>query len=96
MTEISRRRFLGRGSLTMAAATAVAAAPAGVVSTLITASEDAPLTEEEVATVTGSAEGPLVAHVRDLATGEISVFSGTREIVIRDPTVATRLARAVK
>ena len=96
MTDISRRRFLGRGSLTVAAATAVAATPAGVLPALITASEDAPLTEDEVASVTGSGEGALVAHVKDLAAGEISVFSGTKEIVIRDPTVAARLARAVK
>ena len=96
MTEISRRRFLGRGSLTMAAATAVAATPAGVLPALMTASEDAPLTEDEIATVAGTGEGAVVAHVKDLAAGEISVFSGTREVVIRDPTVAAKLARAVK
>jgi len=96
VSDISRRRFLGRGSLTVAAATAGASVPAGILPALVTASEDAPLTEEEVATVAGSGEGALVAHVKDLAAGEISVFSGTREVVIRDPTIAARLARAVK
>jgi hypothetical protein len=37
---------------------------------------------------------PLVAHVRDLATGEIGLFSGTREIVFHDPSLAARLFRA--
>ena len=38
---------------------------------------------------------PLVAHVRDLATGEIGLFSGTREITLLDPQLAARLARAI-
>ena len=96
MADISRRRFLGRGSLTVAAATAMAAAPAGIVPALVTASEDAPLTEDEISGAIGAGEGALVAHVKDLAAGEISVFSGTREVVIKDTTVAARLARAVK
>ena len=37
---------------------------------------------------------PLIAHVRDLATGEIGVFNGTREIVVRDPQLARRILRA--
>jgi len=28
---------------------------------------------------------PLVAHVRDLATGEIGLFSGARETTVLDP-----------
>jgi len=32
-----------------------------------------------------SMDEPLVAHVRDLATGEIGLFSGTREIVLPRP-----------
>jgi len=34
--------------------------------------------------------------VRDLATGEIGLFSGTREIVFRDPSLAARLFRATR
>lgn len=94
MAGLSRRRFLGRGSLTVAAATVMAAAP-GVVPAVVSAVEDTPLTDEEIGAV-GSADGALVAHIRDLAAGEISVFSGTREVVIRDPGMAARLARAVR
>ena len=39
---------------------------------------------------------PLVAHVRDLATGEIGLFSGTREIVFHDPALAARLFHATR
>jgi hypothetical protein len=38
---------------------------------------------------------PLVAHIRDLATGEIGLFSGTREVILHDPQLAARLARAL-
>src|SRR5579884_1252672 len=48
MAGVSRRRFLSRGSLTVAAATVMAAAPAGMVPAVLTATEDAPLTEEEI------------------------------------------------
>jgi hypothetical protein len=37
---------------------------------------------------------PLVAHVSDLATGEISVFSGTQEVVFHDQNLAHRLFNA--
>ena len=39
---------------------------------------------------------PLVAHVRDLSTGEIGVFNGTREVVVRDPELASRILRAAR
>jgi hypothetical protein len=38
---------------------------------------------------------PLVAHVRDLSTGEISLFNGTREVIVRNPQLAGQLARAI-
>ena len=80
----------------MVAATAAAAVPAGMIPALTTATEEAPLTDEELAEVGSSGDGVLVAHVKDLASGRISVFSGTREVVIRDAGMAARLARAMK
>jgi hypothetical protein len=41
-------------------------------------------------------EESLVVHVRDLASGEIGVFSGTREIVLHDPDLAGRLFRTTR
>ncbi len=39
---------------------------------------------------------PLVAHVRDLSTGEISLFNGTQEVIVRNPQLANQLARAAR
>jgi hypothetical protein len=41
-------------------------------------------------------EEALVAHVRDLRSGEISVFVGTDHIVHRDPELAARLYNAAR
>jgi len=93
------------------AAAAVAAAP-GLVSVLGPAASDAPAVDAgasgagvdaAVSSVGASAgadasemTGPLVAHVKDLSTGEISLFNGTREIVTHDPQLAGRLYRAAQ
>jgi len=34
---------------------------------------------------------PLVAHVRDLASGELSLMVGTDHVVLRDANLAARL-----
>jgi len=41
-------------------------------------------------------DGPIVAHIRDLATGEIGIFHGTEEIIVHDSILASRLAQAVR
>jgi hypothetical protein len=46
------------------------------------------------ATAAGSAEGPLVIHVRDARTGEMDIFTGTTRTRLVDPALAARLARA--
>lgn len=38
-----------------------------------------------------SLETPLVAHVKDLATGEIGVYFGTNEVTFTDRGLAARL-----
>jgi hypothetical protein len=43
--------------------------------------------------------GPMLVHVRDVATGEVSMMVGTRELVYRDPDLVSRListARSAK
>jgi hypothetical protein len=54
---------------------------------------DTPEAQEELSTAT-LAE-PLVAHVRDLTTGEISLMVGEREIIFRDPGLVVRLLNAM-
>lgn len=99
MSGVSRRGFLGRGSLGVAAAGLLAAAPAGAVTALIGGAAEAPAVEDDADDLSGlssGVEGPVVAHIRDLSSGEISVFTGEREVVIRDAAVAARLLRAVQ
>ena len=42
----------------------------------------------------GPVEGPLVVRVRDLASGQLEVFTGSTRIEIRDKDLAARLLRA--
>jgi tryptophan synthase beta subunit len=89
MAQMDRRSFLARGSMMVAAVGAVAAVP-GVADELVAGDTDVAAIEGEA----GALTEPLVAHVRDLATGEIGVFTGTREVVLRDPGLASRLFQA--
>jgi hypothetical protein len=40
--------------------------------------------------------GPLVAHVRDYTTGEISLMVGTKEVVYRDQELVNRMIMAAR
>jgi hypothetical protein len=98
MAGVSRRTFLGRGGMAVAAAGVLSSVPG--LSGLITAGEtEAPAADASLA---GSEAGaaslsePLVAHVRDLSTGEISLFNGTREVIVRNTQLASQLARAAR
>jgi hypothetical protein len=42
------------------------------------------------------AAGPLVAHVRDVATGEIAFLVGSERFIIRDRELAVRLHSAAR
>ena len=95
MGDLSRRTFLSKGSLGLAAAGLLASAPAAVPALLAGAEREAPAIGEGLEDA-GSLDGPLVAHVRDLATGEIGVYTGTQEVIIRDRSLANALARVVK
>ena len=56
------------------------------------------------ALVTSSAEAadgqvgsePVVAFVKDPRAGEITVMSGDREVIVRDPKLAAKIARAAR
>jgi hypothetical protein len=37
---------------------------------------------------------PVVVHVRDVRSGEMDIFAGTKHARLRDPDLAARLARA--
>jgi hypothetical protein len=94
--DLSRRAFLRRGALT-AAAVGVAGSVPGMSGLLAGASSQAPAiaadtteAETEVAPLTE----PLVIHVTNASTGEISLYRGAQQIVVRDPALVRRLLSA--
>lgn len=101
---INRRTFLIRGSGVVAAAGAATALPA-FLPILAGAGAAEPTTGSAPSTATpesslemtgGPMTEPLVAHIRDLSTGEIGLFSGEKEIVIHDRSLARSLFRATR
>jgi hypothetical protein len=94
----SRRTFLQRGSLAAVAVGVVGSVP-GLSGLLISGAADAPAAESAATEAEGDVgplTEPLVAHVKDLGTGEISLFQGERETVVRSPTLARQLFSAVR
>ena len=95
---LSRRRFLRNGSFTAATVAAVGTVP-GLSGLLAGSAPDAPAVDEGISDVEADAGGlsePLIAHVKDLQTGEISLFQGEREITVRSPTLARSLMSAAR
>jgi hypothetical protein len=102
MAQVSRRLFLRNSGLAVAGAGVMSQVP--FLSGLVGAGEtEAPAAADGLeAAAAGTSEGaasmtePLVAHVRDLSTGEIGIFNGTKEVVINDPQLAARLFHATR
>ncbi|HTW19099.1 MAG TPA: hypothetical protein VME70_02680 [Mycobacteriales bacterium] len=91
---LSRRLFLARGSMTVVAAGVVSAMPA-LPAAVSAAESEAPAAESEVGAGVSMSE-PLVAQVKNLQTGEVSLYTGEREISILDRGLAARLYNAAK
>ena len=97
MSGLSRRTLLTRGALAVAAGGVAAVAPA-LGSDLAAAQGRSPEADHALSDVeVGAIEsgGPLVAHVTNVRTGEISVYQGESLVVYKDRSLAARLARAV-
>jgi hypothetical protein len=94
MSSLSRRAFLKRGSLAVTMAGVAATLPAGLLEAGETGAGAASASAElpEGAALTE----PIVAHVRDLAAGDINLYVGTREVAVRDPHLAARLFNAAR
>jgi hypothetical protein len=84
---VDRRTFLTRAGLAAAATGVAAAVPLSGVAAA--AADDADTAVDEP-------DDAVVAHVRNVATGEIAVFTGTNEVSIHDRKLAAGLARAAK
>ena len=95
---LSRRAFLRRGTLTAAAVTVVGAVP-GLPGLLAGGASEAPAVETGLTETEGAAGAltePLLAHVTDLNTGEITLFQGEQEIVVRNPALARQIYSATR
>jgi hypothetical protein len=91
MAKLARRGFLKRTTASLATLGVMASVP-----TALTAITEAPQVTETAETDLSSlslTEGPVIAHISNLATGEISLLSGAQEIVFRDPDLVMRLLR---
>jgi len=94
MEDLSRRGLLRNGSFAVMGVGLLGAVPAGLAPK--TANRSPATASESAALPTGtSLDGPLVAHVKNLSTGEIGVYMGTSEVTFRDPQLAAKLYRAV-
>jgi hypothetical protein len=95
---LTRRSFLQRGAFTTAAV-AVASSVPGISTFVATTATDAPAVDTEVSDAVdeaGPLTEPLIAHVKDAGTGEISLFQGEREVVVRSPSLARSLMSAAR
>lgn len=87
---VSRRAFISRGSLGIAMAGALAAVPGLTAMLRLAPPSMAP------GASSASTAGPLIAHVRDLTSGEISLMVGTDQVIVRDIDLAARLYGAAR
>ena len=90
MSEVSRRAFLYTGAGAAAAGAVVATTGLNRSGGSTDALGESP---EEVAAA-AAMSGPIVVHIKDAKTGEVSIFSGEDEVAYRDPQLVARVARA--
>jgi hypothetical protein len=91
MEPTSRRQFLKRGSAVAAAAGVAAAVPASAAKALTshaTNEAEKPLPNDS------SVDVPVVAHVRDVRKGIVTLYTGEREITVKNRRLAAALYHA--
>ena len=93
MGSIDRRRFLLSGGAAVAAAGVAGAVPAGAMKALAKGRGGA-----RPATVPADAklDEAVVAHLRNLHTGEVALFKGHREVTVKDKHLAALLFNATR
>jgi hypothetical protein len=93
----SRRSMLrgagAAGAVGLAAAVGVGAASGAAAAATRPAADNRAAGAEHSASAAGA---PLVVYLRDAASGELDIFSGTSHTVIRDQALAARLTSAVR
>ncbi|MCU1495060.1 MAG: hypothetical protein JWO62_2824 [Acidimicrobiaceae bacterium] len=95
MDPMSRRAFITRTSAVVAAAGVAAVVPGQLASAAARPATAGDRETDAAFASEGTAlDRPVTAHVRDLKTGEISIYAGLGEVTIHDRVLASRLARA--
>ncbi len=94
MLDVSRRGFLAQAAVATGVGVAgglglhkLLAAPAA------TAEQAGALTLPSPAMEGVSLAGPMVVHVRNLASGEVAMMVGTQELIYRDPELVAHLVQ---
>ncbi len=92
MEPTSRRTFLKRSSVAAAAAGVATVVPASAAKALTSshATHDAPPTLPDDPSV----DVPVIAHVRDVRKGLVTLYTGEKEVTIKDRRLAAALYRA--
>jgi hypothetical protein len=89
----SRRAFLGGAGTAVAIGGLLAVVPK--IANAGPSLEAQKAVDEAAEHIDVSLDDPLIVHVSDLSTGEISLYAGEQHIVIHDTDLANRLASAV-
>jgi hypothetical protein len=92
MEPINRRRFLVQGGAVVAAAGVASAVPFSAADALTKGRNN----NARNATVPADAklDEPVVAHLRDLHTGEVALYKGHTEVTVKDKHLAALLFNA--
>ena len=93
MGKVTRRVFMARGAMGAATFGLLGSMP---LERLVNESESAAPEAEGVAAAPEMVSGVVVAHIRDIASGEVSVMAGAKEVIIRDPQLVVRMLKAVR
>jgi hypothetical protein len=100
MADLSRRGFLAQMSLTTGVGIAgglglhkllTPGAPTTSPAEAVATSADVPVAAPGLSLDGIALAGPMVVHVRDVPTAEVSMMVGTQELIYRDPELVSRL-----
>jgi len=94
MEPINRRRFLVQGGAVVAAAGVASAVPFSAADALTKGRSKN--TRHAVVPVDAKLDAPVVAHLRDLHTGEVALYQGHREVTVKDRHLAALLFNATR
>lgn len=93
MGDLSRRVFIRKGMMGAAAVSVAGPLLPAIAGTVAGEAPEAENTAVEAPGVLSSAE-PLVARIKDAASGEIELFLGEHQLTYHDPDLVARLVRA--